>query len=183
MSAPPIPCLWTGSEFRPMPRFLSKARDAYGAGEIVTLAPIEERSEASHRQEFAWLREAWETLPDRLGDAYPSVEHLRKAALIMTGWCHTRDYPCPNRKEAVRLAAALKYELDAYTVVLIEDAVVRVCRAKSQAKNKMKAADFQASKSDIMRWVGDLIGVDPKVFAARDTAGEGSRPNPAVKAA
>lgn len=176
----PIQCLWTGGEFKPLPRFLPLARAAYGAGEVLRLAPVDERTDASHKQEFAWIRDVWQTLPESLAGAYQSPEHLRKTALIMTGWCYTRDYPCASRKEAVRLAAALKAEADEYAVVQLEDAVVRIHRAKSQAKNKMKRADWEASKADIMRWIGDLIGVDPKVLAARSEGVPNTAPSKAA---
>lgn len=163
MTAPPIPFAYEGQGvFRALPRFVGLCAEHYGQGEVVNLAPQEERSEVSHRHEFVWLKEAWQTLPDHIAADYPSAEHLRKRALIATGWCHVRDYPCPSRKEAVRLAAALNAEVDEYTVVIVAEDVVRVCRAKSQARNKMKAADFQRSKQDILEWVSALLGADPE---------------------
>lgn len=163
MTAPPIPCVWHDADgaFRPLPRSMNIVRAHYGDGEFVMLAQLEERSEVSHRHEFGWLREAWVNLPEGLAADYPSAEHLRKRALIATGWCDVRDYACASRAEATRLAATLRGELDDYTVVIVRDAVVRVCRAKSQARNKMRAADFQASKTAILEWVAGLLGTDP----------------------
>lgn len=164
MSAPPIPCVWHEADkcFHPIPRAVNVACVHYGDGEVVTLAPVEERSEVSHRHEFAWLREAWLSLPEALADEYASPEHLRKRALIAAGWCDVRDYACASRAEAQRLAATLRGELDDYTVVVVRDSVVRVCRAKSQARNKMNAADFQASKTAVLEHVAGLLGVDPQ---------------------
>lgn len=170
MSAPPIPCIWTGTVFEPLKRFHNVASAHYGAGEVVVLAPIEERSDASHRHEFAWLREAWQSLPDGLSAEYPTSEHLRKKALIATGWCDVRDYACASRAEAVRLAATLRGELDDYTVVIVRDAVVRVCRAKSQSRNKMKAADFQASKQAVIDHVAGLLNVAPETLSRQTEA-------------
>jgi hypothetical protein len=162
MTAPPIPMQYEGGGlFRALRRAVGVAEHHYGAGEVILMAPVEERSEVSHRHEFAWLRAAWASLPEHLADEYPSAEALRKRALIATGWCDVRDYACANRAEAQRLAATLRGELDDYTVVIVREAVVRVCRAKSQAKNKMKAADFQASKTAILEWIAGLLEVQP----------------------
>lgn len=159
------PDLGQRGAFEPLARFHNAIRAEVGEGEIVTLDRQEERSEISHRHEFAWLKEAWNSLPDALAADYPSAEHLRKRALINTGWCDVRDYPCASRAEAVRLAATLRAELDDYTVVIVRDAVVRVLRAKSQSRGKMKPADFQASKQAILDWVAELIGVSPDQLA------------------
>lgn len=182
MSAPPIPFAYQGDGlFKAAgPRAHAACVEHYGQGEIVMLAPIEERSEVSHRHEFAWLKEAWASLPEGIASLYPSAEHLRKRALIATGWCHVRDYPTANRKEAVRLAAALTSEVDEYAVVLVEDLVVRVCRAKSQSRSKMKAADFQASKTAVLEHVAGLLEVDPQVLSGQGGAGAN---NPRAEAA
>lgn len=161
---PPIPCIYLKGAFRPLRRAQNLAAAHYAENEIVLLEPVEERSEVSHSHEFAWLREAWLNLPEHLVTDYPSPEHLRKRALIAKGWCTVRDYPCASRKEAERLASTLRGELDEYAVVVVSDAVVRVCRAKSQARNRMRKADFQASKTDILDWVSDLIGVTPEAL-------------------
>ena len=75
-----------------------------------------------------------------------------------------KDHPCASKAEAARLARVLQGELDAYAVVIVRDDVVRVCRAKSQARNRMKATEFQASKNDVIRWVADLLGVEPETL-------------------
>lgn len=163
MTAPPLPYVYEGQGlFRALPRAVDACAEHYGQGEVVMLAPVEERSEVSHRHEFAWLKDVWASLPDAIAADFPSAEHLRKRALVATGWCDVRDYSCATRAEAMRLAATLRGELDGYTVVIVRDAVVRVCRAKSQSRSKMKAADFQASKTDVLQWVADLIGATPE---------------------
>lgn len=150
-----------GDTFRVAPRFIPKVVEHFGEGEVVLMAQVEERTEVSHRHEFAWLRDAWATLPESIADDYPSPEHLRKRALIATGWADVKDYVCASRAEATRLASALRGETDDYTVVIVRDAVVRVCRAKSQSRRAMNKADFQASKDAVLRWVADLLGSTP----------------------
>lgn len=167
----PIQAAWRpdigeGGAFVPLPRFHNAICAEVGAGEIVTLERQEERSEISHRHEFAWLREAYSNLPETIAADYPTVEHLRKRALINTGWCTVKDHVCASRAEALRFAAALRRELDEYAVVVVQDAVVRSLRPKSQAHGKMKAADFQTSKQAILDWVAELIGVDPATLSS-----------------
>jgi hypothetical protein len=166
----PVPMRWTGEAMEPLKRFSDICDRQFVIGELYLMAPVEERSEASHKHEFAWLREAWQNLPDHLASEYPSPEVLRKKALIATGWCTIRDYPCVNRKEAARLAKTLEAELDAYAVVIVAQDVVRVCRARSQAKNKMRAEEFTASKNAVLDWVSNLIGVDPADLRKADAA-------------
>lgn len=166
MIAPPIPCAYVDGAFRPLGRFREVAAHHFGEGEIVTLAVQEERSEVSHRHEFAWLREAWATLPESLGEAYPSPEHLRKRALIATGWCTTQDYVCGSKAEADRWRGYLHREIGEHAVVIVSEGVVRVHRARSQARGKMNRAEFQASKTAIMEWVAGLLGVSPDTLSS-----------------
>lgn len=181
MSVPPLPFVYQGDGvFAALPRAKGQCAEHYGQGEVVMLAPVEERSEVSHRHEFAWLREAWQTLPEHLTAEYPSAEHLRKRALIATGWCTVRDYACASRAEAARLARTLEGELDDYAVVIVSDAVVRVCRAKSQSRSKMKAADFQASKTAVLEYVAALLEVAPETLSGQ---GSGSAQEASPKAA
>lgn len=155
-----IPSRWTGECFRPLAtyRHLTAGLEE---GPVYDVAADKRRSDVTHRHEFAWLNEAHANLPEHLARQYPSVEHLRKAALIATGWCTTADYVCGSRAEAARWAANLRREMDEYAVVVVSAVVVRVHRAKSQARNAMGGADFQASKSAILAWVAGLLEVAP----------------------
>lgn len=153
---------WANGGFFPTTRFSERAREEFVDGAVYWMGVDPERTERSHNHEFAWVAEAWRSLPDAIAADYPNPEMLRKKALIATGWCNIKDHACASRAEAQRLARALQAELDEYVVVIVRDDVVRVCRAKSQAKNRMKAAQFQQSKTDILRWISDLLGVDPE---------------------
>jgi hypothetical protein len=160
---PPLPFVWTGEGLKPLS---SRAADQhYVIGERYTVAPIEERSEVSHRHEFAWLREAHASLPDHLAAEYPTPDHLRKRALIATGFCTTADYVCGNRAEALRWAANMRKEVDEYTLVIVSNTVVRVHKAKSQKRGAMDKAEFQASKTAIIEWVAGLLDVAPDTLA------------------
>ena len=93
-------------------RHHNEAAAQFVIGQCYRLAEIEERSEASHEQEFAWLREAWLSLPESIAREFPSPEHLRKRALIATGWCTTTDYVSGSAAETIRWAAKLRKEGD-----------------------------------------------------------------------
>lgn len=165
MTAPPLPMVYQGNgRFQTLGRALDLCGEHYGQGEVVMMAPVEERSEVTHRHQFAWLKEAWLNLPEGVAASYPSAEHLRKRALIETGWCTVQDYPCGTKTEAARWAEYLGRETDAYTLVVPSESVVRVFRARSQGRGKMKSADFQASKQAVLEWVSALIGVAPETL-------------------
>lgn len=150
--------------FQANPKALTECEQHFGQGEVVRMAQVEERSEVSHRHEFAWLREAWQNLPEPLSAAYPSVEHLRKSALIATGWCSTTDYVCATAAEAQRWAANLRREVTEYDVVEVRASVVRVHRARSQKRGAMDKHEFQASKEAILEWVARLLNVEPRTL-------------------
>ncbi len=147
--------------FAPTPRFAAQVAENFSDGAVYWLTPEPQRSEKSHGHEFAWLTEAWKTLPDHLAAEYPTSEFLRKKALIATGWHTVQDYVCSSRAEASRWAENLRREADKYAVIVISGTVVRVFKARSQSKAAMGAKDFQASKTAIIEWVADLLQVEP----------------------
>lgn len=170
MTRAPMPYRWSGDAWVIHPRFQRQADAAFAIGETRMMVEVEERSEVSHRQEFAWLKDAWMSLPEQIATNYPSAEFLRKQALIATGWCTIRDYPCNSRAEAVRLAANMRSEADEYTIVQVEHTVVRVMKAKSQSMKAMGKADFEASKRDILEWVAKLLEVEPATLDKQSEA-------------
>lgn len=170
MPSAPMTYIWDGEAMRVQGRFCSQADEAFVIGGVYRLAEIEERSEASHRHEFSWLREAWMSLPERVAAEYPSSEHLRKRALIATGWCTMTDYVCGSNAEALRWATNLRKEMDEYALVIVERTVVRVLKAKSQSIRAMGKADFQASKTALMEWVAKLLEVEPATLAKQTEA-------------
>lgn len=168
---PPLPLVYEGDRvFRAAPRFAGLCEENFGAGEVVVVEVLEDRSMPSHRHEFAWLKEAWANLPEDLQAVYPSPEVLRKRALIATGWCEVKDYVCISKVAARRQAAVLDEHTDIYTVITVSERVVRVMRAKSQAVNRMKKTDFEASKQDILSWVANLLQVEPEALRRAEAA-------------
>lgn len=158
MTAPPIPCVWTGQAFAPLPRFHNVAAGHYGEGEIVNVVAHEERSLRSHGHYFAALHDLWLSLPESMGDRWVSEEQFRKHGLIATGWRDERTIVCSSKAEALRLAAFVR-PIDEYAIVTVREAVVTVYTAKSQSQKAMGKEAFQKSKDDVLGWASDQVGV------------------------
>jgi hypothetical protein len=153
---PPTQFTWDGIAMVPLhPR---RADKQFVVGQGYTLVQHEERSSASHRHEFAWLHEAWLSLPEDQAERFPTSEHLRKWALIRAGYSHTHSLVCATKAEALRVAAYIR-PLDEYAVVVVNGPVVNRHTAMSQSRRAMGAKEFQASKTAIMDIVAGLLGV------------------------
>ena len=151
---------WDGAAFWPLAAHLPFARRRYGAGEIVTMAEVKTRSTPSHRHYFASLREAWINLPEGYAERFPTDEHLRKWALIRTGYCHARSVVCRTRGEALRIAAFVR-AIDAYALVSVEAAVIWHVTAMSQSEGAMSPETFQASKRAVLDLLAEILSVPP----------------------
>jgi hypothetical protein len=159
---PPMPYLWDGEAFRPAaPLFVRQAQDRFTPGEKYSLVEYLERSATSHRHYFIALNEAWQNLPETVAGEYPTVEHLRKRALIMTGYRDERSIMCADAAEATRFAAFIK-PTDDFSVVSVHGPAVVVWTAKSQTYKAMGKRDFNASKDAVLGYAWGLCGVDPE---------------------
>jgi hypothetical protein len=141
----------------------------YTVGERYIMAPVCQRSDATHKHEFAWLREAWMSLPDHLAERFPSAEHLRKWALIRAGYSDSHTITCASKAEALRVAAFIR-PIDEFAVVIASGATVTRYTAKSQSRRAMGAKEFQDSKTAIMEVVAQLLGVEPDALPQREAA-------------
>ena len=130
-------------------------------GETVFITVERLRSDATHRHEVAWLRDAWGSLPDALrGEPYAkSPEHLRKYALIQCGFADCRDVVVEDELTARRVAAFIRPITDEYALVAVSGNVVRVYTAQSQSRRAMGSKRFQESKTAIMDWIAGLLEV------------------------
>lgn len=166
-TAPPVPFLWDGEVMKPLQ---PKRADAfYTVGERYIMIPVCHRSDATHKHEFAWLREAWMNLPEALADQYPTTEHLRKRALIDAGYYDETIIDAGTAAAAIRVAVAFR-GIDDFALVIVRGPYVIRRVAKSQSKRTMGAKDFQASKEAIMGVVANLIGVETKELAEAEAA-------------
>lgn len=173
MSPPPIPMMFDGEAFRPLPNFLRVARSHYGEGEVVSMLRHEERSAVSHRHFFACVREAWKNLPEGLTERFQSPDALRKHALIQTGHRDASTTVCMFKTEAMRLAATMQ-QADDYSVIVVDGKTVTRLTAKSQDMASMGKKNFQRSKDDVLAYCADMIGVDVATLSKQQGTGEGA---------
>lgn len=170
MKAPPIFLEWDGEAFRPAGKYWDRlANEHFTVGERYRMVEENDRSTATHNHEFAFLTEAWNSLPDELHAQYPNPEVLRKHGLIAKGFCTMVQHVCASKAEAERLAGILK-PYDAYAIVVARGNVVTAYTAVSQSRRAMGAPQFQASKTALMEFVGDLLGVDPETIGKVEKA-------------
>lgn len=158
-ASPPIVVSYDGESFRPVGRYQRICDKEYVIGETYRLAPVEERSAASHAHYFASLEEAWNNLPEPVAKRFPTSTHLRKWALCKAGYADERSIVCSSSEEAQRIAAFVR-NFDHYAVITVQGNVVRVFSAQSQSKRSMGAKAFQESKTKVLDIVSELIGVE-----------------------
>lgn len=125
----------------------------------VVLPEQKSRSQATHGHYFACIHDAWANLPERLSGEFPSPEHVRKYALIKTGYCTTHKIVCATNTTAIE-AAGLVMGLDEFALCEVEGQLVTVYRAQSQSYKAMGKATFAKSKSDVLAFLSELIGAD-----------------------
>jgi hypothetical protein len=158
----PVNFCWDGEAMLPLHPKLADRE--YVVGETYSLAPFEQRSQVSHNHEFAWLHEAWQNLPERYAEQFPTAEHLRKYALIRAGYSDSQSHVCNSKAEALRLQAFLQ-PIDAFSIVTVNGTVVNRFVAKSQSRRAMGGKEFQESKTKIMDVIAQMIGVEPEQLA------------------
>lgn len=155
----PIIFRWDGDAMVPVNRRFAKACDErFVIGAEYPLEAYEHRSSASHRHYFAAIYEAWASLPEGMGDRFPTPDHLRKFALIRGGYRDERTIVAASRAEALRVAAFIR-PMDDFAVVTTEGATVTVWTAKSQNLRSMDKATFAKSKDAVLGYLGSLLSV------------------------
>lgn len=159
MTDAPILYRWDGEReaMVPLPRFLPRCNATFVDSEVYRLDAIEERSVRSHGHYFAKLGDYHGSLPDHLAERFPTVEHLRKWALIQAGYCNRAEIVCRSHAEAARTVATIK-ALDAYAVAVVRDNTLVVLTAQSQSTKAMGAKVFQESKDKVFGVLDDLLG-------------------------
>ena len=110
---------------------------------------------------FCSLAEAFSNLPEAVRLDIPSVEHLRKRALIHTGWAHKFVIPCSSGKGLKNLWRLMR-ETDEYVVCIEKpDNVLEVYKARSMSSREMQRTEFQRCKDDVLKYAWGLVGIDP----------------------
>lgn len=151
----------------PVPRFHNLANARFVIGEAYTLVEHQERSSASHAHFFAAVNEGWMNLPEDQAERFPSAEHLRKYALIRTGYSDSHTLVCSSKAEAQRVAAFMR-PIDEFAVVTVQGATVTRFTAKSQSYRAMGREDFQKSKDAVLDYIASLIGVERADLASTE---------------
>ncbi|OOY15103.1 hypothetical protein [Thioclava sp. DLFJ4-1] len=136
-------------------------------GEPVTVEIERGRSDATHRHQFAWVNDAWATLPETVAwePWAQTPEMLRKHALIMTGFYQQEVIDCGDGKVAKDVATKLKAAHSkghGYALAIVRDGVAVVRYPESQSRKAMGAKRFQESKTAILEWIAAQIGVEPR---------------------
>lgn len=155
---------WDGEAFRPLRRLAKQCDAVFVIGTDYFVDAVEPRSEKSHRHYFAQLGNIWDSLPDEMVLRFPSKEHLRKFALIRTGFADRQEIACASPEDALRLAA-IAQNLDQYCVARVQDCSVAIWRARSQDHQHMDKAQFAESKDKVLSWCATLIDVEPASIA------------------
>lgn len=153
---------WDGEVMRPMPRFHNLANSELVVGERYRCEVQEDRSWVSHKHQFAWLHDAWLTLPEHVATRFRNEDHLRKHALIAKGFCDSTSVSCATEEEAERWFGFLTKD-DPYCVVVIKNHSLIRFTAQSQSMHAMGAKRFQASKQAVLDFVNDLLAMEPEM--------------------
>jgi len=152
---------WNGIAMMPIQPELAEAQFIPDGRYL--LEPHHERSYARHRAYFAALKEAWRQLSP--SEDYPTEEHLRKRALIATGWRDERTFVAKSHDEALRLAAFVA-PFDEHAVIDTRFNVVRVWTAQSQSYKAMGRDKFNRSMDAVLDYVAGLIEVSKEQLLA-----------------
>lgn len=144
----------------PLARYGNVAAKQFRDGERYDLSVLEARSAKSHRFYFVSIKNAFDSLPEKIAPRFPSKEHLRKWALVQVGLFDEREFDCDTQINARRLANFIRLE-DEYASITVHGKKVIVRRAKSQAGNAMTKEEFQASSKAVLELLDALIGTQP----------------------
>ena len=137
------------------------------AGETVFVSIERGRSPASHKHQFAWIKDAWASLPEsEVHQPYAETpETLRKHALIATGYHQVTVLDCGANATAQRVKAALvaaEAKAHGYAIGQVRGPVLRVWTPESQSVRAMGGDRFKESKTAILDWIAGKLGVAPE---------------------
>ncbi|MEN9060036.1 hypothetical protein [Ponticoccus litoralis] len=145
-------------------RLMTNQPPALDEGEAVFVSIERARSPQSHKHQFAWINDAWASLPDScLGMPWAETpETLRKHALIATGFHRTYTLDCGANATARRIKAELvraEARAEGYAIGQVRGPVLTIWTPESQSTRAMGRERFQESKTAILDWIADKLGV------------------------
>ena len=141
-----------------------RAAARYAVGNTYLLAETRLRSRRSHDHYFAALHDAWLNLPEAVSGSFPTEEHLRKYALIKTGFYKLQIDVMDTERDAMRLAVACRRH--DFVIVTVTGSAVYRYSPMSQSKEAMGHDEFQRSKQAVLDYLAELIKVDPDTLRA-----------------
>lgn len=163
-----IRCRWKGQVLIPDGNYaMAAACDLMAEGDVVLVEVDHPRSPNTHKHQFAYIKDAWNHLPERLMlEAWAAnPETLRKHALIVTGYHNVETVDAGSNAAAERVAALVSRHAKAahgYAITQARGPVVRCWTPESQSVRSMGGKRFQESKTKIMDWIAAQIGVSPE---------------------
>lgn len=145
-------------------RLLANNLPDLAQGELVTVIIERGRSLNSHRHQFAFVREAWQNLPEHLQSApwAETPETMRKHALIATGFHQSYTLDCGANATAQRIKAQLvraEARAEGYAIGQVRGPILTIWTPESQSMRSMGGKRFQESKEKILDWMAEQIGV------------------------
>lgn len=151
----------------PIRGYLARCEKQFETGKVYPLEVREERSIAEHNHYFASIADAFGSLPEKVTDEkIKTPDHLRKWALIETGWFNEVVTDCGSQEIALRMAS-LTRRLDDYCEIRVRGPLLVVRHAKSQSvhgKERMDKETFRKSKGDVLNLLADMIGVSRTIL-------------------
>jgi hypothetical protein len=156
----PILVDWQDGVFVPaLHSHAQRCNEQFEEGKRYSLIEYKDRSQASHGHYFAALTEAWANLPEEFAVEFPTVEHLRKYALIKAGYFIKEEVVLSTAEDARRVAAFCDNR-DDYRICIVNGNVLSRYTAKSQSMKEMGRKPFEASKQAVLVIVADMCGID-----------------------
>lgn len=159
--------VWDGNAMIPARGFAARAEKEFVPFETYDMEAVTPRSLKEHNHYMASVAEAFDNLDERLSERFRRPSHLRKWALIDTGWYDEQVTDCGSHEVALRMAAFTRTvegnHPDDYCEIIVRGPALVVRTAKSQKMNgvgRMSKEDFRASSKDVLDRLADMVGVN-----------------------
>lgn len=162
---PALPFQWDALEGVLRPRYPQRTASHLEDGKLYLMAVQKPRNMDAHRAYFAAVHEAWMNLPEQIAHRFPSSEHLRKWALIHTGYYNEEQMVCDTEEDAKRMGTFIR-RMDRFAVITVKGNVISSYTAQSQSHEHMEADEFYKSKQDVLDFIAAKIGIEPQKLLA-----------------
>jgi len=165
----PLTYTWDGQAMVPVPRLAKIARERFEVGQRYQLEEVQDRDMIKHRRQFAFIKRAWENLPEQYASEpwAQSPDHLRRFALIKEGFANTETFTCGSKAEAMRWASQLRADNE-YAIVTVQGSTIYRFTAMSQSTRAMGAKMFYESRAKVMAFIDNLLGLQPGETAKQE---------------